>query len=201
MSLVIGLTGGIASGKSTIVKMLEKRNIYIIDADVEARLAVERGQPAYNQIIETFGTEILKADQSIDREKLGKKIFSDEVSRQRLNEIVHPAVRKQMMGKRFDAEKLGERLIIMDIPLLFESKLTEIVDKTLLVYVDEPIQIERLMKRNQLSYDDALLRIRAQLPLTDKRNLADEIIDNNGSIENSEAQLLAILNKWGFNFD
>lgn len=196
MAIVIGLTGGIASGKSTVAKMFKKRNVTVIDADVEARLAVEKGEKAYNEIVATFGNEILLPDNTIDREKLGAIIFHDESLRAKLNSIVHPAIRERMMQKRHQAEQKGEQVIIMDIPLLFENKLTYMVDKTLLVYVDKDVQLNRLMKRNNLTREDALARIKSQMPLVDKKQLADAIVNNNNSIENTEKQLINILKMW-----
>lgn len=196
MVLVIGLTGGIASGKSTVANYLKEKGLTVIDADIEARLAVEIGEPAYYKIIETFGEEILQVDKKIDRVKLGHIIFNDEEKRKQLNGIVHPEVRKRMNDKKEEGIKRGEKIIVLDIPLLFESKLTYMVDKTLLVYVDEEIQLKRLMVRNQLSKEDALARINAQMPLKDKIKLADEVVNNNGTLEETFAQVEQILSKW-----
>ncbi|GLB58462.1 dephospho-CoA kinase [Cytobacillus sp. NCCP-133] len=196
MSLTVGLTGGIASGKSTVSAILMKRGISIIDADVEARLAVEQGEDAYREIVHHFGEHILLVDGSIDRAKLGSIIFHDEKERLKLNSIVHPAVRKRMIAKKEKTIENGEKLVILDIPLLFESKLTYMADKTLLVYADEDTQLKRLMARNQLSSDEAIARIRSQMPLKDKRPLADAVIDNNGSLEETERQLWDILKQW-----
>lgn len=196
MVLVIGLTGGIASGKSTVANYLKEKGLTVIDADIEARLAVEIGEPAYYKIIETFGEEILQVDKKIDRVKLGHIIFNDEEKRKQLNGIVHPEVRKRMNDKKEEGIKRGEKIIVLDIPLLFESKLTYMVDKTLLVYVDEEIQLKRLMERNQLSKEDALARINAQMPLKDKIKLADEVVNNNGTLEETFAQVEQILSKW-----
>ncbi|MBY0124047.1 dephospho-CoA kinase [Bacillus sp. S/N-304-OC-R1] len=196
MSIVVGLTGGIASGKSTVSSILIEKGITVIDADVEARLAVEKGEEAYNQIISHFGEGVLLVDGSIDRGKLGSIIFHDEQQRQKLNSIVHPAVRKKMIAKKDRAIVNNEKLVILDIPLLFESKLTYLVEKTILVYVDEYIQLARLMKRNGLTKEDALARIHSQMPLKEKVQLADAVINNNGSVENTEQQLFEILKKW-----
>jgi dephospho-CoA kinase len=198
MALIIGLTGGIASGKSTVASMLKKGGIPVIDADVESRLAVEKGEEAYDGIVNHFSKNILHEDGSIDRAKLGEIIFNNNEERMKLNEIVHPAVRKRMLQKKEHAENNGEPVIILDIPLLFESEFTELVDKTLLVFVDEDIQLQRLMERNHYSRQEALARIHSQMPLIDKKRLADVIIDNNGSIEQTELQLKNILAKWGF---
>ncbi|MBS4191567.1 dephospho-CoA kinase [Bacillus sp. FJAT-49705] len=196
MSIIIGLTGGIASGKSTVSSLLIDKGITVIDADLEARLAVEKGEEAYDEIIAHFGNHILLEDGSIDRGKLGSIIFHNESQRLRLNNIVHPAVRKRMLAKKDQAIANGEKLVILDIPLLFESKLTYMVDKTILVFVDEYNQLERLMKRNQLSKEEALARINSQMPLKDKIQLADAVIDNSGTIKETEQQLIEILNKW-----
>lgn len=169
MALIIGLTGGIASGKSTVASMLKKEGIPVIDADVESRLAVEKGEEAYDRIVNHFSKNILLEDGSINRAKLGEIIFNNNEERLKLNEIVHPAVRKRMLQKKEHAEKNGEPVIIMDIPLLFESEFTELVDKTLLVFVDEDIQLQRLMERNHYSRQEALARIHSQMPLTEKK--------------------------------
>ena len=171
MALIIGLTGGIASGKSTIANMLKNEGITVIDADVESRLAVEQGEEAYDHIVNHFGKSILLEDGSINRAKLGEIIFNNKEERMKLNEIVHPAVRKRMLQKKKAAENNGEAIIVMDIPLLFESKFTELVDKTLLVFVDEDIQLQRLMERNHYSKQEALARIHSQMPLAEKKSL------------------------------
>ena len=197
MSLVIGLTGGIASGKSTVSTMFKEMNIPVVDADVEARLAVMKGEAAYFQIIDTFGKDILLEDGEIDRQELGSIIFHQEEKRKLLNEIVHPEVRKRMMEQVEKAQQTGEEVIVLDIPLLFESKLTYMVEKTILVYVDYDIQLERLMKRNSLSIDDAKARIQSQMPLNEKIKLADAVINNNGSIEETKKQLINVLSQFG----
>lgn len=197
MSLVIGLTGGIASGKSTISNMLKNMGITVIDADVEARLAVEKGEPAYQKIIAAFGEEILQPNGDIDRPKLGAVIFFDEEKRQILNGIVHPEVRNRMKQQIEKAIGNKEEVIVLDIPLLFESKLTFMADKTLLVYVDAETQLTRLMERNSLTKEDAEARIHSQMPLSEKVKLAHAVIDNNGTIEESRKQLIEILSGWG----
>ena len=197
MSLVIGLTGGIASGKSTVSTMFKEMNIRVVDADVEARLAVMKGEAAYFQIIDTFGKDILLEDGEIDRQELGSIIFHQEEKRKLLNEIVHPKVRKRMMEQVEEAQQTGGEVIVLDIPLLFESKLTYMVEKTILVYVDYDIQLERLMKRNSLSIDEAKARIQSQMPLNEKMKLADAVINNNGSIEETKKQLINVLSQFG----
>lgn len=197
MSLVIGLTGGIASGKSTVSNMLKEMNITVIDADVEARLAVKKGEPAYQQIIKEFGNEILLPDGDIDRQRLGSIIFHNVEKRQLLNGIVHPEVRKRMNNQVEAAKERGEQVIVLDIPLLFESKLTHMVEKTILVYVDKEIQLARLMERNTLSLGDAEARVQSQMPLSEKRALADVVINNNGTIAETQKQVIEVLRGWG----
>ncbi|WP_286229339.1 dephospho-CoA kinase [Neobacillus mesonae] len=197
MTLIVGLTGGIASGKSTVSNMLKEMNITVIDADVEARLAVQNGEPAYIKIVAEFGREILLPNGEIDRPKLGSIIFHQEEKRQLLNQIVHPEVRRQMNEKIDQAKNANEEVIVLDIPLLFESKLTFMVEKTILVYVDEETQLKRLMERNNLSPADAKARINSQMPLTEKVSLSDAIIDNNGTMEETKNQLMKTLADWG----
>lgn len=196
MTLIIGLTGGIASGKSTVSNMIKEYDIPIVDADIIAREVVEIGEEAYTKIVETFGDDILQPDQSLDRVKLGSVIFQDPAKRQVLNAIVHPAVRKKMLQQKEQYIKEGYETIVLDIPLLFESKLTSFVDKVLLVFVDQDIQIARLKDRNHLSDDDAKLRISSQMSLYHKVTLADEVINNNKKLESTRAQLEEILKKW-----
>ncbi|WP_223591039.1 dephospho-CoA kinase [Neobacillus bataviensis] len=197
MSLIIGLTGGIASGKSTVSNMFKEMDITVVDADVEARLAVMKGESAYNQIVKEFGKEILLEDGEIDRPKLGSIIFHQAEKRNQLNQIVHPEVRKRMNSKVEDAKNRKEQVVVLDIPLLFESKQTYLVEKTILVYVDKQTQLKRLIERNNLSIEDAEARIHSQMPLSDKVKLADAVIDNNGSIADSKKQLIEILSSWG----
>lgn len=195
MALAIGLTGGIASGKSTVANMLKEWNIPVIDADTIAREVVNVGEEAYVRIVETFGEDILQENGEIDRAKLGALIFHDEEKRKQLNAIVHPAVRKKMLEERDDILK-DKPVVVLDIPLLFESNLTHFVDKIIVVYVDDAIQLERLMKRNGFSQEEALARIRSQMPLNEKKAYADAVIDNNGTIDQTRQQLLTILSEW-----
>jgi len=196
MTIIVGLTGGIASGKSTISSYFQSLNIPIIDADIESRLAVEKGEPAYMKIVSHFGKGILHQDGTLNRQKLGEIIFSNEEERNVLNGIVHPDVRRRMDVKQRQAVESGEKIAVLDIPLLFENKLNQTVDRTILVYVDQDVQINRLMKRNDLSYEQAVKRINAQMPLREKLLLADEVINNNESMEDSINQAKRILEKW-----
>ncbi|HET7656761.1 MAG TPA: dephospho-CoA kinase [Bacillales bacterium] len=196
MMIVIGLTGGIASGKSTVSKMIETAGIPVIDADAYAKKVVEPGERAYEEIVAHFGEAILHGDGTIDRKKLGAIIFNDEKERKVLNGIVHPAVRKGMIDEKARHEKEGHEAVVLDIPLLFESKLQESVDHILLVYVDEDVQLKRLMERDGSTKEEALSRIRSQIPLKAKRTQADAVIDNNGTEAETEDQLNEILKGW-----
>ncbi|MBK5462360.1 dephospho-CoA kinase [Peribacillus sp. TH27] len=196
MGQIIGITGGIASGKSSVSLYIQELGFTIVDADVASRAVVEPGEEAYHQVVKAFGEDILLVDGNIDRVKLGSIIFHDQEKRLLLNSIVHPAVRNWMRIKTEKALAAGEETVFMDIPLLFESKLTFMVEKTLLVYVDERVQLERLMNRNGLSETDALARIQSQMPLADKKVLADAVIDNNGNLEETKKQVKTVLCNW-----
>lgn len=196
MAMIVGLTGGIASGKSTVSNMLKQKGFTIIDADIAAREVVNIGEDAYFQIIKDFGEDILLEDRSLDRKKLGSIVFHNRDKRLLLNNIVHPAVRKYMLSKKDEAVNEGKQTVILDIPLLFESQLTYMVDRTILVYVEPPIQLARLMERNQLSKEDALARIHSQMPLDEKVKLADAVINNNTELNNTKYQLETLMKKW-----
>lgn len=196
MGQIIGITGGIASGKSSVSQYLKELGFTIVDADVASRAVVEPGEEAYLQVVKAFGEDLILSDGSIDRAKLGSIIFHDQEKRLLLNSIVHPAVRNWMRVETEKALATGAETVFMDIPLLFESKLTFMVEKTLLIYVDESVQLERLMNRNTLTKPDALARIRSQMPLKDKKALADAVVDNNGDIEETKKQVDEVLKKW-----
>ena len=195
MGMILGLTGSIASGKSTVSKMICEFGIPIVDADVIAKQVVEVGQVAYQKIIETFGPKILLENGEINRPALGAIIFNNPERREELNKIVHPEVRKVMLQQSKRLLDEGHRIVILDIPLLFESKLTSLVEKTIVVYVDEENQIKRLMERNKLSEEDAMARITSQIPVSEKVKLADYVIDNNGDLEDTKRQVKDLLNK------
>ncbi|GAA0426204.1 dephospho-CoA kinase [Virgibacillus sp. AGTR] len=197
MALIIGLTGSIASGKSTVSLMFDDHNIPVVDADKISREVVNPGEIAYDQIIEAFGKQVLREDKTLNREKLGEIIFADEAKRKQLNDIVHPAVREKMLMRKEGYVKAGAACVVLDIPLLFESKLAYLVDKTIVVYVDEHVQIERLMKRNGYSEKEAKQRIASQIPVKEKAAMADAVIDNNGTKHASYEQLEEILRTWG----
>lgn len=196
MPLIIGLTGGIASGKSTVANMLRDKNIPIVDADVVAREVVQIGTDTYEKLVSEFGGEILNDDKTLNRPKLGSIIFQDQEKREKLNSIMHPSIRSSMKEKTKKYIEEGHDVVVMDIPLLFESKLTYLVDKTLLVFVTEKTQLKRLMERNDLSEKEATDRIKSQMPLSEKVKLSHAVIDNNGSLTKTKQQLNEILNEW-----
>ena len=178
MYKVIGLTGGIASGKSTASAYIEEQGFKVLDADMYARKVTEKGSPGYQKIIEAFGTGILDEDGNIDRPALGRIIFNDPDERQKLNGISHPEIRRMMNADR--DEYVKENHVFLDIPLLFENGLDEQCDMTVTVYVTEENQLKRLMARNRLTKEDAAARIGSQMPLSEKKNLSDRVFDNNG---------------------
>jgi dephospho-CoA kinase len=196
MKSIIGLTGGIASGKSTVSKLLIQKGFTVVDADEAARKVVEPGEPALGKIIEIFGKSILYPDGTLNRAALGDIIFHDEERRKELNSIVHPAVRAHMLDEKDEAFKSGKKTVIMDIPLLYESNLSWMVDKTIVVYVDRETQLTRLMKRNSLQEAEAIVRIESQMSLEEKKGLAETVLDNRGTIEYTEEQLDELIASW-----
>ncbi|HZW68293.1 MAG TPA: dephospho-CoA kinase [Pseudogracilibacillus sp.] len=196
MTLIIGLTGSIGTGKSTITNKLKQLNIPVIDADLIAREVVEPGEPAYKEIVATFGEEILQENKRLNREKLGSIVFSDEAKRKQLNSIIHPAIRAEMIAQRdaYVAEEVP--CVVLDIPLLYESKLSHFVEKVIVVATERSTQLERIVKRDAIDEEEALRRMNSQIDVAKKVEWADAVIDNNGSIAESEAQIEAILHKW-----
>ncbi|WP_153721467.1 dephospho-CoA kinase [Sporosarcina cascadiensis] len=194
--MIIGLTGSIASGKSTVANMLRDKGYPIVDADVIAREVVEPGSRLLDEIQSVFGKEVIREDGSLNREKLGNVVFGDENKRRRLNELMHPAIRGEMVRQKEQYIEQGFSTVIMDIPLLFESKLHSYVEKILVVSVRKELQKQRLMARNKLSDEEADARIASQLDLEIKEQGADAVIHNNGTIEETEQQLNRILASW-----
>lgn len=194
--MIIGLTGSIASGKSTVSQMLKELGYPVVDADLVARQVVEPQTETLQKIEEAFGPQVIREDGSMDREKVGSIIFHDPASRKKLNDIIHPAIRAEMLKQRQAHMDAGCKTVIMDIPLLFESKLQHMVDKILVVSVSEQEQLKRLVERNQFTEQEARARIASQLPMSVKEAGADEVLDNNGTIEETKRQLLRILERW-----
>jgi len=194
--VIIGLTGSIASGKSTVAKMIESYGLPIVDADVVARQVVEPGTLTLKKIAEAFGPEVIAQDGSMDRVKVGSMIFHNEEMRKTLNSIIHPAIREEMLRQRDEFISFGEKNIFMDIPLLFESKLEHFVEKIIVVSVKKEVQLQRLMERNGFSEEEASARIATQIPVKEKEQLADAVIHNNGTLEDTAIQLQNILYEW-----
>lgn len=188
--MITGLTGSIATGKSTVSKMLAERGAVIVDADKIVRQVQEQGRPAWRDIVAEFGEEILLPSGELDRPKLGAIVFSDEAKRQRLNEIVHPRVREERDRQtRAALEQNPQAVVIWDIPLLIETGIYKEVDKTIVVYVDRETQYKRLLERDELPPEQAEKRIASQMPIDEKKAYADYLIDNRGSLEETLAQV------------
>ncbi|KZT44006.1 CoaE-domain-containing protein [Sistotremastrum suecicum HHB10207 ss-3] len=193
--LVIGLTGGIATGKSTVSAQFAKQGIPLIDADVLARQVVEPGTRAYKQIVAHFGPDILREDGYLDRPKLGQVVFSDEQKRKKLNSIVHPAVSRAMVWQVLKYWLAGHKLCLLDIPLLVEVGLYKWVGKVIVVYCSKEIQLQRLMARDKSTAEAASARLAAQLPIVDKLKLADQVIDNSGTVSDLQKQVSSSIQK------
>ncbi|KAF5311662.1 hypothetical protein D9611_009490 [Ephemerocybe angulata] len=196
--LVVGLTGGIATGKSTVSTLLKARGLPIVDADVIARQVVEPGTPGLAKIKAHFGDKVILGDGRLDRKALGDIIFKDASQRAKLNAIVHPAVRKAMFWEVVRYWFRGEKVCIMDVPLLIEGPLHKMVGRVVVVYCSEEIQLQRLMLRDGSTREDALSRLRSQMPIAEKVQYADIVIDNSGTPHDLEVQiddLVARLNK------
>jgi len=193
---VIGLTGGIATGKSTVSAMLKNAGAVIIDADRIARKVVKRNSPVYRQIVDSFGESVLLPGGEIDRTALGNIIFNDPRKKRLLNTIVHPPVRKETHRQLKKIEQNNPNaLVILDIPLLFESGMHKDLSEIIVVYAPEHIQMQRLMERDHISQEDALTRIRSQMPIEEKKSLATMVIDNSGTRENTRKQTLQIFHR------
>ena len=180
--LLIGLTGNIGSGKSTVAQLLSERGATIIDADVLARRAVELGTAAYASIVERWGTSILAADGLIDRTALRRIVFSEPQELEQLNTIVHPEVERMRAALVEQARQRGDRLVVCDIPLLFERRMTDSFDRIVLVDAPRPVRLERLVRERGLRETEAMDMIVAQMPAELKRARADFVIDNVGTL-------------------
>ncbi|NWX93618.1 DCAKD protein, partial [Nothoprocta pentlandii] len=190
---LVGLSGGIATGKSTVVAMLRELGCAVIDADVIAREVVRPRRKAYRQIVHRFGPGILLESGEINREALARIIFSQPQKRQLLNAITHPEIRKEMLKQVLKYFVLGYRYVILDIPLLFETnRLTKFMKYTVLVYCDPRTQLERLMRRDGLPRAEAQARIACQLPLHEKRRLATHVVDNSGERASTRRHVLRL---------
>lgn len=197
MSFVLGITGGIASGKSTVVDIFKAEGFSVVDADIVAREVVEPNTPGLAQLVKVFGDEILLADERLNRKKLGALIFQDEKKRQLLNETLDPFIRGEIEKQAKEAEQSSE-LVVVDIPLLYEGKYEAMMNEVAVVYVTPEIQLTRLIARNNLSENEALGRINSQLSLEEKKKRADIVFDNCGSQETTRQQVMDWLKENNF---
>lgn len=189
----LGLTGGIATGKSTVSNHFKELGIPVLDADVVAREVVETGQPALADIVAEFGDEILLPDGSLNRKTLGAVVFGNPEKLAKLNQFTHPRVQASMRAQADAYAKAGVPLIVLDIPLLLEGKNAAGADAVMVVTVPADVQQERLMARNQLSAENARKRMNSQMPMAEKEQLADYVIDNSGTIADTYEQVDAVL--------
>lgn len=194
--LIAGLTGGIASGKSTVSAFLEDAGAVIVDADKIARDVVQKDKPAWLEIADAFGTSILLPDGEINRILLGDIIFNDPVKKQILNRIIHPVVFAETATRLAEIEKKQpDAVVILDVPLLIESGMDTGLSDIIVVYVPESVQIQRLMTRDALTQAQTLARIRSQMPIEEKKKRATIVIDNSGSRENTRNISLRVYHK------
>lgn len=186
---VIGLTGGIASGKSFVADILAACGAVIVDADRLAREVVEPGEPAYREIVAHFGEGVLMPDGTLDRKALGRIVFADPASRAVLERITHPAIAERA-SRRIELERdKGTGVVFYVVPLLIEAGLESTVDEIWLVFVDAETQVQRLMKRDNVPREEALRKISAQMALDHKLAYADVVIDNSGAPEETERRV------------
>ncbi|KAJ2773344.1 Dephospho-CoA kinase [Coemansia nantahalensis] len=195
--LVIGLTGGIATGKSTASRAFRAQGVPVVDADEIAHKILEPGEVSYRLVLKHFGDEVLQAgSDAIDRGKLGGLIFNDSKKRQLLNRCTHPYVRRRIVGELLRHFVRGHAVCVVDVPLLFESGLHRFCGKTLVVSCSDEQQIARLVARNGFSRQEAEARAAAQMPLADKERRATRVLDNSGSPDSLAEQVREVLAEW-----
>lgn len=190
---VVGLTGGIGSGKSTVAAFFKQQGAEVVDADQIAREVVEPGRPALEAIIKAFGRDVLQSNGRLDRARLAAIVFKDVAARERLEAITHPPIRQRLL-EEVEARRARSGLLVLDIPLLYERPRIEAVDAVVVVWVDAATQLERLLARGGLDEKAARARIAAQMPLDEKKARADHVIDNSGSREATRRQVDALVN-------
>jgi dephospho-CoA kinase len=191
--IVVGLTGSIATGKSSVASVFREAGAKVIDADRLARNVVKKGTPAWRAVVDTFGPGILLFSGEIDRRQLGAVIFSDPIQRDRLNAIVHPYVITET-AKMLEQIEIQDpqAVVVLDVPLLFEAGMDEGLDEIIVVYVPESVQRQRLMARDRLTVKEAMDRIRTQIPIEEKKNRATIVIDNSAEPSLTRKQALAV---------
>jgi dephospho-CoA kinase/formamidopyrimidine-DNA glycosylase len=196
MTRVIGLTGGIASGKSTISRYLLTKGAVILDADAIARDLSQPEGMIYNAYVEHFGRGILRPDGELDRRAIGQLVFNSTAEKEWIDTVTHPLIRDEMQLRLQQKKEQGSAIILLDVPLLFESGWDKMAEGTCLVYVDESVQLARLMARNSYGREEALARIHAQMPLSEKKKRARWLIDNNGDRSAALEQADRLWKEW-----
>lgn len=189
---IIGLTGGIGSGKTTVAQMITKLGYPVVCADKLAHDAISIGSPAYKLVIERFGKEILATDKSIDRKKLGEIVFKDDAKRLHLNNIIHPVVIQKLQTSIQQSKNSNKNVLILDVPLLYEEGLDTLCHQVIVVYATEEQMIERVMKRSNLSKDEIQDRIRSQLTIDSKKSRAHYVVHNTGDLAQTESEIQEI---------
>lgn len=192
MTMVIGLTGGIATGKTTVSNYLKELGYSIIDADVIARQVVEPGTKGLRMITDTFGEKVLTSDGLLDRQHLAQLVFTSSEQLQQLNRILQPIIRERIQEPISTSK---DPVVVIDVPLLYEQHYEDLCDVVMVVSAQPQQQLERLMNRNHLTMDEAKNRVASQMPLSSKERLADVVIDNNGSVEKTRQQVKKWLNQ------
>lgn len=188
--MIIGLTGGIACGKSTVANMLVKRGAQLVDADAIAREIVLPGSPVLAEVARQFGDDIIDENGELNRKKLGSIIFNDAEAKRALESIMHPKIRKIIIERMNVLEQENPQgLVVVDIPLLYESKYDAIFEEIMVVYIPRELQLQRLMQRDGIGQAAAEARLQAQLPIEEKKDRADIVIDNCGTLEETEKQV------------
>jgi dephospho-CoA kinase len=190
---LVGLTGGIASGKSTVAKILESLGAAIVNADALSREVVEPGREAWQEIVVAFGAEVLQPDQGLDRQKLRTIIFNNPAARRKIESIIHPRVRALAEQRIREHTATGFDVVVYEVPLLFEGNLHEWLRPVILVACDVDTQLQRLQQRDGLDQAQAQKHIDAQMSLAEKRRLADYVIENNGTLDELKRQVEAVL--------
>jgi len=185
---LIGLTGGAGSGKSTVAEMFRELGAAVVDADEATHAVYAPGTPGFEAVVREFGEEFVRNGE-IDRKKLGEVVFNDPAERRRLNAIVHPLVRQWMAERTAEAVEGGAEVVVQDVPLLFENSLQGLFSGTVLVYARPAIQVRRLIEERGLSAARVDAVLAAQMPIDEKRPLADFVIDNNGSLDETRRQV------------
>jgi dephospho-CoA kinase len=193
--ILVGLTGGVATGKTTVAELFQRCGAVVIDADQLAREVVEPGKPAWRDIVRAFGRTVLHPDRTLNRQALGTIAFKNKTTLRRLERIIHPRVaREQARLTRQAMRKKPRAVVIYDVPLLFEAGIDGRVDTTIVVTTDRDTQIARLKKRNGLTRAEALRRIKSQMPLSEKRRLADYVVDGNTSLDKLADDIACLYN-------